>query len=289
MNDVNANTQRMKVGIVGAGQMGTGIAQACASAGIEVLLNDVEEEAIGRALRGIVAATQRQVAKSKISEEAGIALIGNISACVALEEFVECGFIIEAATENTDIKLQILKRVEGIAMRDCVIASNTSSVSITRLASHLQHHDRFIGMHFFNPVPVMNLVEVISGIATSESTVAKAMDLAVRLGKTPIRVRNSPGFVVNRVLIPMINEAVLLLQEGVASAAEIDEGMRLGANHPLGPLALADLIGLDTCLAIMEVLYRDFGDTKYRPATLLREMVDARRLGRKTCQGFYSY
>jgi 3-hydroxybutyryl-CoA dehydrogenase len=289
MNEVNMKSERMKVGIIGAGQMGSGIAQACALAGIEVLLNDIDDETIQRALRGIVAVTQRQVAKGKVSEEAGAALIGNIRACPALEEFADCSFIIEAATENTDIKRQILERAEGIVPRDCVIASNTSSVSITRLASRLQYPDRFIGMHFFNPVPVMNLVEVIAGIATSVATLTRAMDLAVALGKTPIRVRNSPGFVVNRVLIPMINEAVLLLQEGVADASEIDDGMRLGANHPLGPLALADLIGIDTCLAIMEVLYHDFGDTKYRPATLLREMVDARRLGRKTGRGFYSY
>jgi 3-hydroxybutyryl-CoA dehydrogenase len=277
------------IGIVGAGLMGSGIAQVCAAAGIGVTLYDISESAVQRGLAGIAANLERQVGKLKISAAEAAAIVARIRGATEMAELGGCDFLIEAATEHLATKQDILRRLDGVARPGSIIATNTSSVSITKLAACLADPARLVGMHFFNPVPVMALVEVIRGIQTSDATAAATCALAERIGKTAISARNAPGFVVNRVLVPMINEAVFVLQEGLASAEEIDAGMRLGANHPIGPLALADLIGLDTLLAVMEVFYRDFNDSKYRPAPLLREMVDAGYFGRKSRQGFYRY
>jgi 3-hydroxybutyryl-CoA dehydrogenase len=277
------------IGIVGAGQMGSGIAQACAAAGFNVILRDINDAAVQRGLTGIAALLERAVEKGKMTAEEKIAVLGRIGGTTEMNRLSDADFLIEAATENLELKLRILKELDGLAKPGTIIATNTSSISITKLAAAMSRPQQFVGMHFFNPVPVMALVEVIRGIQTSDETVAATDALAKKVGKTPILVKNSPGFVVNRILVPMINEAVFALQEGLATAEEIDAGMKLGANHPIGPLALADLIGLDTCLAVMEVFYRDFNDSKYRPAPLLKEMVDAGYLGRKTKKGFYQY
>jgi 3-hydroxybutyryl-CoA dehydrogenase len=277
------------IGIVGAGQMGSGIAQACAAAGFNVILRDINDAAVQRGLTGIAALLERAVDKGKMTAEEKIAVLGRIGGTTEMNRLSDADFLIEAATENLELKLRILKELDGLAKAGTIIATNTSSISITKLAAAMSRPQQFVGMHFFNPVPVMALVEVIRGIQTSDETVAATDALAKKVGKTPILVKNSPGFVVNRILVPMINEAVFALQEGLATAEEIDAGMKLGANHPIGPLALADLIGLDTCLAVMEVFYRDFNDSKYRPAPLLKEMVDAGYLGRKTKKGFYQY
>lgn len=277
------------IGIIGAGQMGCGIAQICAAKGLKVVMRDVNDAAVQRGIASITANLDRMLAKSKITDEEKQATLAAIKGTTDLNELAQTDFLIEAATENIELKLSILKEIDTLARPETIIATNTSSISITRLARKISHPNRFVGMHFFNPVPVMALVEVIRGIQTDDETYAATDALARRIGKTPIAVKNSPGFVVNRILVPMINEAVFVLQEGLAKAEEIDAGMQTGANHPIGPLALADLIGLDTCLAIMEVLYREFNDPKYRPAPLLREMVDAGYLGRKTKKGFYAY
>lgn len=277
------------IGVVGAGQMGSGIAQICATAGLNVILHDVSETAIQRGISGISANLERMISKEKVTVADAAAILARIKSAVVLSDLGDSDFLIEAATENIEIKQKILKSLDGIAKPGSIIATNTSSVSISKLAASLSSPERLVGMHFFNPVPVMALVEVIRGIQTSAATFSSTEALAKRIGKTSISTKNSPGFVVNRILIPMINEAVCVLQEGLASAEEIDAGMKLGANHPLGPLALADLIGLDTVLAVMEVFYRDFNDPKYRPALLLKEMVDAGYLGRKTKKGFYTY
>jgi 3-hydroxybutyryl-CoA dehydrogenase len=277
------------IGIVGAGQMGSGIAQVCAVAGLNVVLSDINDAAIQRGVAGIAANLDRMVSKEKITVAEASASLARIKTTVTIGDLAECDFLIEAATENIEIKQRILKNLDAVAKPDSIIATNTSSVSITRLAAALSNPDRFIGMHFFNPVPVMALVEVIHGIRTGDATFNATVALATRIGKSAIGVKNAPGFVVNRILVPMINEAIFVLQEDLASAEEIDAGMKLGANHPIGPLALADMIGLDTLLAIMEVLHRDFNDSKYRPAQLLKEMVDAGYLGRKAKHGFYTY
>ncbi len=277
------------VGIIGAGTMGNGIAQACGVAGLEAVMHDVDDAALGRGMKTLSGSLDRLVKKGSIDEARKADILSRVRTSTRTEDLGATDLIIEAATENEGLKVTILQNVDAIAKADAIIATNTSSISITRLAAALKSPERFVGMHFFNPVPVMALVEIIRGLRTSEETVAAVTELAERLGKTPIGVKNSAGFVVNRILCPMINEAIFALQEGLASAEEIDAGMKLGCNHPIGPLALCDLIGLDVELAVMEVLYGNFNDPKYRPAPLLREMVDARMLGRKTGRGFYRY
>jgi 3-hydroxybutyryl-CoA dehydrogenase len=277
------------IGIIGAGTMGQGIAQVCAQAGFDVVLQDIAGAALEKARHGIANQLDRQIKKQKLDEAGKAQMLARVSTATELEALAQADVIIEAATEQEGLKRSILKSIDAIAKPQAILASNTSSISITALAASSTRPERFVGMHFFNPVPVMQLVEIISGLQTSDSVAQTVAALARVLGKTPIGVKNSAGFVVNRLLCPMINEAVFALQEGLASAEEIDAGMRLGCNHPIGPLALCDMIGLDVELAVMEVLYQAFNDSKYRPAPLLKEMVAAGRLGRKTGWGFYRY
>ena len=277
------------IGIIGSGLMGTGIAQVCATSGLKVIVRDVDEAALKRGVDQIASSLSKLVSRQKLTDAAKNNALAAIATTTDAGQLAKADFIIEAATENLGLKQKILKEIEAIAKPGCIIATNTSSVSITKLAATLAQPARFVGMHFFNPVPVMNLVEIIRAIQTSDETFAVTDALARQLGKTPIAVKNAPGFVVNRILCPMINEAIFVLQEGLASPEEIDAGMKLGANHPIGPLALADLVGLDTLLAVLNVFYADFKDPKYRAAPLLIEMVDAGRLGRKSGQGFYKY
>jgi 3-hydroxybutyryl-CoA dehydrogenase len=278
-----------RVGVIGAGAMGNGIAQACAAAGVDVVMVDVAQAAVDRGLAAIDTSLERLQKKEKITGEARKAALARVVGTTDHAKLAAAQLVVEAATENLELKLRILKQVDGLAGAGTIIASNTSSISITQLAAVTSRPAQFVGMHFFNPVPMMALVEVIRGLQTSDETIAAVRAFAERLGKTPIVVKNSPGFVVNRILCPMINEAIFALQEGLASADDIDSGMRLGCNHPIGPLALADMIGLDVMLAVMNVFYADFNDPKYRPAPLLREMVAAGYLGRKTKRGFYAY
>jgi len=277
------------IGVIGAGTMGNGIAQVCAMAGFNVTLLDISESALQKAVATVGKNLDRQIAKQTLTPEQKQATLDKIRTSTDYSVLGDAQLVIEAATENLDLKLRVLQQIAAQVSSECVIASNTSSLSITQLAASVSQPERFIGLHFFNPVPVMGLIEVIRGLQTSDATHKLALDMATTLGKTAITAGNRPGFVVNRILVPMINEAILVFQEGLASAEDIDAGMRLGCNQPIGPLALADLIGLDTLLSILEAFYDGFNDSKYRPAPLLKEMVAAGYLGRKTGRGFHAY
>jgi 3-hydroxybutyryl-CoA dehydrogenase len=277
------------IGVIGAGTMGSGIAQVFASTGFHVLMYDIADAAISRGIAAIENSLSKLVQKQKIDAAQNDATKNRIRGVTTLSSLSNCQLVLEAATENVAIKLDLFRELDNICAPDTILATNTSSISITRIATETKRPQQVIGMHFFNPVPVMQLVEVIRARQTSDEVHARVVELCKALGKTSIDVKNRPAFVVNRLALPMINEAVFALSEGLASAEDIDTAMKLGMGHPMGPLALADLIGLDTCLSIMEVLYQGFGDSKYRPCPLLREMVEAGYLGRKTGQGFHSY
>lgn len=278
-----------RIGVVGAGIMGAGIAQVCAAAGLEVSLLDISAPALEAGLATVAASLERMVKKGKLAEADKAAAMARIRATSAYEALNRSDIVVEAVTENLALKRQILQRIESNASATAIIATNTSSLSVTELAAAVSRPEQFVGMHFFNPVPMLSLVELIVGIRTSAATLEAVRSFAVRLGKTPITVKNSAGFVVNRVLAPMINEAIFALQEGLAPAQDIDAAMTLGCNHPIGPLALADMIGLDTLLAILNCLHQGIGDPKYRPAPMLREFVAAGLLGRKSGRGFFRY
>ena len=276
-------------GVIGAGQMGNGIAQVAAASGLSVIMNDIKPEFVERGLMTISKNLQRNVDKGKLSAEARDQILARIKTSTDLKDMAAADFVVEAASENEVIKFKIFESLEEICAPHVILASNTSSIPIGRIASHTKRPEKVIGMHFMNPVPVMKLVEVICGLATSEDTLETTLDLTKRMEKTPAQSNDFPGFIANRILLPMINEAVFCLYHGVGTKEDIDTVMKLGMNHPMGPLALADLIGLDTCLAIMETLYKGLGDSKYRPCPLLRQYVEAGYLGRKSGKGFYSY
>ena len=278
-----------KVGVIGAGQMGSGIALVCAQAGYQVALNDVAEERVKAALATINGLLARQVARGQIDESARAAALERIHYAPALDLLSDCALIVEAASENEDVKRKIFNNLRPFQKAGTIVASNTSSISITRLASATAHPEHFIGIHFMNPVPRMQLVELIRGIATLDETFETAKAFVASLGKTATMSEDFPAFIVNRILMPMINEAIYTLYEGVGSVDAIDTAMRLGANHPMGPLQLADFIGLDTCLSVMQVLHEGLADSKYRPCPLLVKYVEAGWLGRKTQRGFYDY
>jgi 3-hydroxybutyryl-CoA dehydrogenase len=276
-------------GVVGAGQMGNGIVQVAAMSGLNVIMSDIKDEFVQRGLQNITKVLSRNVEKGKMSAQDKDAVLGRIKTSVNLKDHGAADYVVEAATENEPIKFQIFRDLDSTCRPGVILATNTSSIPIGRIAAQTKRPDKVIGMHFMNPVPVMQLVEVIRGLATSEETFKTTWALAVKFGKTPALANDYPGFISNRVLMPMINEAVYCLYHGVGTAEDIDTVMKLGMNHPMGPLALADLIGLDTCLAIMEVLFNGFSDSKYRPCPLLRRYVEAGWLGRKTGKGFYPY
>lgn len=278
-----------KIMVVGSGQMGSGIAQVMAQNGYDVILNDIKEEFVQKGLDKISKQLDRDVQKQRRTEEEKQEILNRFTLSTDYKDAADVQLVIEAATENKKIKLDIFKQLGEIAPAETILASNTSSLSITEIARATNRPDKVIGMHFFNPVPVMKLVEVNRALTTSKETADAIQELSGKIGKTAIDVKDSPGFAVNRILIPMINEAIFTVFEGVATAEEVDEAMKLGANHPMGPIALADYIGLDVCLAIMEVLYEGFNDPKYRPCPLLKKYVEAGRLGKKTGQGFYTY
>jgi len=277
------------IGVIGAGQMGIGIAQVAAMKEFNVIMNDIKTEFIDRGLAAITKILNRNVDKGRMTADEKEAVLERIKTCVELKEMETVDFVVEAATENELLKFKIFQDLDEICAPDVILATNTSSIPIGRIAAQTKRQEKIIGMHFMNPVPIMKLVEIIRGLATSEETFNTTRDLTVKFGKTPAESNDYPGFIANRILMPMINEAVFCLYHGVGTKEDIDTVMKLGMNHPMGPLALADLIGLDTCLAIMETLYNGFQDSKYRPCPLLRKYVEAGRLGRKTGRGFYEY
>jgi 3-hydroxybutyryl-CoA dehydrogenase len=277
------------LGVIGAGQMGGGIAQVAATSGLEVVMNDIKTEFVEKGLASIAKILSRGVEKGKMSEDDKKTILGRIKTSVELNDLASADYVVEAATENEEIKYQLFRDLDDICGDQVILATNTSSIPIGRIASQTGRPEKVIGMHFMNPVPVMKLVEIIPGIATSDETFQITWDLAEKFGKTPAKANDYPGFIANRILLPMINEAVYCLYHGVGKREDIDTVMKLGMNHPMGPLALADLIGLDTCLAVMETLYDGFKDSKYRPCPLLRKYVEAGWLGRKSGRGFYEY
>jgi 3-hydroxybutyryl-CoA dehydrogenase len=277
------------IGVIGAGVMGSGIAQVAATKGIDVILLDVSEKAVKTGIDAVERRLSAVVTKGKITPAEKDAALRRIKGTTGYDALEPADVIIEAATEDYDLKIRIFKQLDALVNAEAIIASNTSAVSITKLASSISHPERVVGLHFFNPVPVMSLVEIVRGLETSDATHDAAMALAGQLGKSPITVKSAPGFVVNRILLPMINEAFFVLAEGYASAEDIDKGMKLGCNHPIGPLALADMIGLDVLLSVMQILHDEFADSKYRPCPLLKELVAAGHLGRKSGRGVFTY